>query len=230
VAYDDESCFTNQHPNDVGLELCGGRAQAWIVGKTRITNMSTGKVLTWDPATNRVSVATNVPDSFNQYFDVCDKVPAARNFVRLVTKNKQVVYALDSLLLLDAAADLIKEVWVLDEAAQSLQVMSKNECLDASPLAIGFDVRTKPCDKTSASQKWLVREHKVQHASHVGICLAVEAGSSGIASVKAMSCKDVTTNRGHGKLIFHCSDRVGLYKFRGMEVVHVYAFFRCKLK
>ncbi|OQR98068.1 hypothetical protein ACHHYP_09198 [Achlya hypogyna] len=66
----------------------------------------------------------------------------------------------------------VNENWAYDPVAQTLQVASNKECLDAFPVGNGkYGLHTYACDSSNQNQKWVLQGKLVKHAVHHNLCL-----------------------------------------------------------
>ncbi|OQR82240.1 hypothetical protein ACHHYP_16338, partial [Achlya hypogyna] len=72
----------------------------------------------------------------------------------------------------DRPRGTINENWAYDPVAQTLQVGSNGQCLDAFPTGNGkYGLHTYACDGGNKNQKWVLQGSLVKHAVHRNLCL-----------------------------------------------------------
>ncbi|OQR91667.1 hypothetical protein ACHHYP_04484 [Achlya hypogyna] len=72
------------------------------------------------------------------------------------------------------------EQFVFNNESQTIVAKSNGQCLDVYKENDQFKLHTYACSATNGNQKWVLRDHKVRHATH-GVCLQTDLGRPGAA-------------------------------------------------
>ncbi|OQS07469.1 serine protease family S08A [Thraustotheca clavata] len=112
--------------------------------------------------------------------------PTNNTDVVLVAPNNRVVAtgngAVQAMSVLTSAA--VHGVAITYRPATQQLVSSSGECLDASPIpnSSGYVLHLWPCRLSNINQRWVVKNHGIQHGRHPNLCMAVVASSVGVAA------------------------------------------------
>ncbi|KDO28782.1 hypothetical protein SPRG_22171, partial [Saprolegnia parasitica CBS 223.65] len=109
--------------------------------------------------------------SLQQFFSDCDdSATVGLRFQTCYTNSWLSEY--DTGLYADKVRNNVNEKFAYDPVAQTLQVGSNGQCLDAFSTGHGkFGLHTFPCDAKNANQKWVLQDKLVKHATHPNLCL-----------------------------------------------------------
>ncbi|KDO19046.1 hypothetical protein SPRG_15000 [Saprolegnia parasitica CBS 223.65] len=190
-----------QGKNQVRLHPCtGGSAQKWgfepnshSIRHLTVRNLCLESARATPGAAPFVAECTG---GVSQWFTKCEEAPAARSYVKLITKNKKAISEFYSGVYANWASDTTNELFTYDTRIKTLQAASNGECLDAFRDGDKFGLHTYACDATNANQKWIIDAagHKIKHATHNNVCLDVDPTNPTHAA-QVWECHDANTNQ-----------------------------------
>nr|AIG55924.1 secreted protein [Achlya hypogyna] len=103
-------------------------------------------------------------DSLEQFFTECDE-PATVDLTFQTCYTNSWLSEYYTGLYADQRRGSVNENWAYDPQAQTLQVGSNGQCLDAFPVDNGkYGLHTYACDNTNNNQKWIIQGKLVKHA------------------------------------------------------------------
>ncbi|EQC27581.1 hypothetical protein SDRG_14635 [Saprolegnia diclina VS20] len=190
-----------QGKNQVRLYACtGGSAQKWgFEPNSHSLRHLTVRNLCLESAHLTPGASPFVADctgGISQWFTKCEEAPAAKSYVKLVTKDKKAISEFYSGVYANWVSDSANELFTYDSNAKTLQAASNGQCLDAFRDGDKFGLHTYACDATNDNQKWIIdaANHKIKHATHNNLCLDVDpTNPSHVAQV--WECHNASTNQ-----------------------------------
>ncbi|KDO16057.1 hypothetical protein SPRG_18407, partial [Saprolegnia parasitica CBS 223.65] len=129
-----------------------------------------------------------------QYFSDC-KSPSSVSIHLQTCYTNSWLSEYDTGLYADVLRNNANEKFAYDPVAQTLQVGSNGQCLDAFSTGNGkFGLHTYACDATNANQKWVLQDKLVKHATHANLCLDADPTDSG-HKVQVWDCTEYNKNQ-----------------------------------
>ncbi|OQR82581.1 serine protease family S08A [Achlya hypogyna] len=187
--------------NQVRLHPCtGGSAQKWgfepnshSIRHLTVRNLCLASVRASPGA---APIVTECTGGVSQWFTKCQDAPAAKSYIKLVTKDKKTFSEYYSGLYANWASDSANELFTYDSNAKTLQVASNGQCLDAFRDGDKFGLHTYTCDASNGNQKWIIDAagHKIKHATHNNLCLDVDPTNPTHAA-QVWECHNWNTNQ-----------------------------------